>query len=580
MWIGHVWFLSNVIFALVFYKERIAAMDSSAYMVNIISNEGFHFAHMRYGAMFGQLLPIAAIALGLSLKTVMLAYSLNLALIGYACWAISWYLFRDKEGAVAIILITAIGITHLFFWPVSELYQCMIYSGLLFAWLKSFDDKGTIKFIIVAALLSLLVITTHPLGIISLPFAFALFLVANRNFWQNRSILITIGSSAIVALVFLLVKGNEGYDANKTAAAYDIFNSMNGFWDFPGLPTTFKKLRGDQLMVSLISIVVLIFLLAEKKFIQSALLILACIGYFIIFTVSYPDGESFLVRENMMLPFTFFAVISGIPAFTWLQKRKLLWPILTITLILSAIRIQNVVDKKVSRINWHETMFSNLSSFPERKFIFEKSHVPGDIVPINWALYSESLLISALHGKDSTHVLFAADDPDEFIMKVRNQELRYPRTPWWTSDPIVNLGDQYFSLPASKFRLVNTVQEERVDIDFEKISVALDIDSIKLHVKEFPDLRVRISNGTGEVIRSTGNTPGISYKLWQGKLKIKTPDIYIPMSVDLGTELTQLVRFKHHPHWPGPFKFQFGLKYAGEDTLYCLSDTISLTLVK
>src|SRR5436190_10258426 len=87
--IGTVTFLILGIMSLLFYKERVIVMDMAYYSFEIVRTGSFTMQNNRFGSILTQILPVIGVKLHLPLKTVLMLYSLNIALFPFIFFSLS-----------------------------------------------------------------------------------------------------------------------------------------------------------------------------------------------------------------------------------------------------------------------------------------------------------------------------------------------------------------------------------------------------------------------------------------------------------------------------------------------------------
>ena len=134
--LGHLSFLILLVLSIVYAVERNLYADSAYYIFNIVNTGWFDIEHSRYSAFLTQLLPVAFVNMGLSLKMVLYAYSISFILLFYGIWLIINYALKDPYSGIALILLLVLPVRENFFKPVTELHQALAWSVLLFSWLN------------------------------------------------------------------------------------------------------------------------------------------------------------------------------------------------------------------------------------------------------------------------------------------------------------------------------------------------------------------------------------------------------------------------------------------------------------
>ncbi|MEO0875344.1 MAG: hypothetical protein AAFY48_12130, partial [Bacteroidota bacterium] len=101
---GHFYFLAMLVLSIVYYQERMLAMDTAYYTFKVIVHESFFAGHGRTMSYVPQIFPLLAMKLGWSLKGVIMAYSAGIVLCYYAAYNIIVYLFRNPQAGILLAL--------------------------------------------------------------------------------------------------------------------------------------------------------------------------------------------------------------------------------------------------------------------------------------------------------------------------------------------------------------------------------------------------------------------------------------------------------------------------------------------
>ena len=208
---GHFFFLLMAILALAFGMQRMGTFDSSSYLFNMLSTDDIYYPHQRHGAFLVQLIPYFFMKMGASLHTVLLSFSLSFIIIYYLCWLFCRYVARHRGAGIAIVLISVLQVKYTFYWPVTEIFQGLIYSLTAYAWISSARFRNTAVYYAVALLLVALAILVHPLTVIPLFFAIGYDYLDQKRYRDVR-IYVIAGLVAGVWLGFRLVKTPSEYE--------------------------------------------------------------------------------------------------------------------------------------------------------------------------------------------------------------------------------------------------------------------------------------------------------------------------------------------------------------------------------
>jgi hypothetical protein len=87
-----VWltFLFLFLLAFIFFMERTLIMDASFQCFSLLVRDGFAIQENRFGAIIVQIFPLLASKAGLSLKAVLVLYSLAYIVEAFICFLILW----------------------------------------------------------------------------------------------------------------------------------------------------------------------------------------------------------------------------------------------------------------------------------------------------------------------------------------------------------------------------------------------------------------------------------------------------------------------------------------------------------
>jgi hypothetical protein len=172
--VTHTFFALMAIFAIVFANERFQA-DGAYYLFKVVNFESFQVEHQRFILVFSQALPLLGAKLGLSMKIIILLNSLSNVLFFYLIFRYVAYYLRDQTGGVLVILFQVVGVLHIHFTPMYEIW----YGTMLLVPLRS--HLVTMRYVLwkdlfVIALLMVTILFSHPL--LFIPVIFILLLDA------------------------------------------------------------------------------------------------------------------------------------------------------------------------------------------------------------------------------------------------------------------------------------------------------------------------------------------------------------------------------------------------------------------
>jgi len=212
-WLGYaVWFVMAVL-AVVFYKERATFMDGGFQLVELINNGEFGIYHHRLTNPLTQFMAFIAIKMNLSLKIVMIAYSLNFILFFAIIYHfITSWCKNDYLAWTQIAFFTLLA-TDSFYFLTPEFYQGMSLLLLWFAMILRFDFNKKWLF---AALLLLLIPIIFDHLLLSAFFAFLWCFFYLHEAKLRRLEYWLLAASMIAIFVIHQEFFTSWYDAMKT----------------------------------------------------------------------------------------------------------------------------------------------------------------------------------------------------------------------------------------------------------------------------------------------------------------------------------------------------------------------------
>lgn len=124
----HLAFTIWAVLAAYFYQERLYS-DSAFYLAKVIHYEQFWVELSRYVLVFSQWLPLLCVKMGLSMKGILLSYSLGHVLFFYGMYWVGRYRWGSGQLGWLIVGSQTIGITQGFCTPMFELYYISAFLG-------------------------------------------------------------------------------------------------------------------------------------------------------------------------------------------------------------------------------------------------------------------------------------------------------------------------------------------------------------------------------------------------------------------------------------------------------------------
>jgi hypothetical protein len=441
------------VYAIWFYLERACYLDSAFVIVHLLINDNFSTDMGRYSTALTQVPPLLAAKFELSLKAILISYSLS-----FIGWLAIIYLLiahwlKQKALALALLLAFLIMLSEGFFWISNQIQQAIWWIVLLYAVLFRFapsDESRAPGKITTAAvcLLVLLTIFTHPLAIIPLVFMHGYWLLQGEI--RRGHFVWLIPLLAITIWVLKTFSGHFSYEANR-------INSLRNFIDlFPNYFTIysnriFLRLCRDDFFLAIGMLMAnIVFYLSRRKWLKLTWLLIFFGGYLLLINVSLASGVARFYLELQYQPLALMIavpfVLESLPA---LAPRRIAMMVIAVVLITRLGMIAWHHQPYTARVNWHQSMIRSLAGRDGNRFLIDERDAPMGKLILSWASGFESLIISSLinSGPVKTYLI------DEDINRFDRESDHLYQTEWETW-PASALPAKYFQLAPSRYQIL------------------------------------------------------------------------------------------------------------------------------
>lgn len=404
--------LALLVLSVVFYKERTIFVDNAFFLFEIIKDGDFTVQRYRFIAAIPQMLPLAAMLASLSLKWVLVAYSLSFALYHFICYVICGSLLKNYKLALVLLLSHLIVTTHTFFWHLSELLLGMSMMLPFFA-LLLLDARKKINPIFKWTLLVIgltTIVFSHPL--IVLPFAFTwTFFFIRKDLNIDKRLFI------IIAGIFVIIAGIKGFFFTDQYES-DSINYLKSILQlFPNYFSTYSNTRFFDnwfeiyYWLPILFTWILISYTVKRDWIKFALVFFGCLGLSQMVNISYyaPHTPDFY-RENMYVPLGLFLAYPLIYDVLPSINKKLFVGIFILLIATGLYRVYDMRAYYQGRIDWYR---GYMVEHQDRKIIGSALNMPQETILMSWASCYEFWLLSTLENDKSASIILE-DDVDAY----------------------------------------------------------------------------------------------------------------------------------------------------------------------
>jgi len=457
-----------IILSVVFYKERVIFTDTVDVLIKVLKQKSLAVTTNRYTSIFGQFLPLAAFKLGLSLRLIVIAYSLNLILIPVVFCLASMFWFRETKTAWSILLFYTIMNARLFYFPVSEfqigLCFLLFYVGLYQHYLKR--KLNPYVFWVLSLGFIPTVIFSHPLSVPVLAAWIVLQFFINEKPWKA-----TIGIGVLAVMAYALKKFFfiVPYDIEKKQGLERFNHFSLQCFDSRLANEFYKAVVQDYFFIPLLFLLTIAVLIYVRKYMAAALFILIVFALWVLVTVTFGDEPYYYYIEHMYQPVTFFLALAASRYVSLKVPRRLVTIILSVVLVVSINKIFIEKELLQRRLRWYEGAFELMDKKGIKKAIIGVGEHNIDFFKSDmWITVFESLILSSLkgpeHAKSITIVWNEEDarsvlDEKENLIGVALNLL-----------PINELPSQYFHIGNGNYTMLSDIytNEELRKLDYSK----------------------------------------------------------------------------------------------------------------
>lgn len=438
--------IALIILSIYYYLERVTFSDSGAYLAHILADDGFAISmNSRFVGAISQLLPILAFKLHLSLKSILILYSVNYTLIAVLPAIISMHWFKETRTAWSILFFYTLMAGQLFYYPVTE-YQQGLCLFLFYIGLYEYSKRNTtskVRLLIASILLIPTIIFSHPLAVLVFFTWIALSLFDKDEFKKSIIIPIILAATSFVIkhMYFSIQYESERSDFKKIFQNFtfsDLFQRQgNSFIQY---------LIQDYFLLIILLIITLYFVTKLKKGIVGFLISLALVAWWVLITTAYKNDRFSHYSEHL------YQAIPFIIAWTFCKysipniNKSVSVIIISVIMLISLIKVNNGSFANTERIEWFEKCFTEMDKMKCSKAVYSYSSLPDqkECYAI-WTIPYESVIISSVKDKRNCKYIY----PVQQLDNLKFAELITPRIDDFYDTK--KLSKEYFDIPTWTF---------------------------------------------------------------------------------------------------------------------------------
>lgn len=450
---GHLFMILLSVMSVFLFRERIIFFDSAYYSIKLINSEWFTIESGRYSTLITQILPLLAIKLGASLKTVLVLYSLSFMIIVYAIFIINVHVLKNIAAGFAIVLLSTLCMRDSYFYVVSELIQGMMFSSLLYAWLFYPITTGKRLNPVVNLFVSFTIVLAcfyfHPMVMLAVGFIIGFYIIDTRDF-TNLNILLLIILTISMYVLKILTANTGSYEGEFISQFKEVPSMLRKLGSLYSTMFFFERYFNFYLIFNIMTWVIALFYLAKRRWAKLLWFLGCLVGFTLLCIVAFNKGDTYIAMEKYFMPLSIFVAIPFLHDFMSGKTLRIIGVVACVCIGLWGTR--RIYRERKTYINRIEYI-ANLNAFATQTHGTRKLVVRGESLDPNrttWALSAESLLLSAIDGKEKSTTVFAASKTQLTDIDFSDTKtfLCAPFDLKWTAS---SLNPEYFMLPETPY---------------------------------------------------------------------------------------------------------------------------------
>lgn len=445
-----LFFVAMTIFAIFFAFERFQA-DGAHYLLHVVQSESFRVEHQRYILIFSQALPWTGVQLEAPLSIIVFLNSLNPVVWWLLCFLYASRFLRDRHAAIGILLTHVLGVLHIQFTPMYEIWYGIPLVILLYSHLRKERTSRIIDLLLFGGIL-VTVLFAHPLLPITVLFVFIYDFIEKRKLnWRAfiPAIVLTAGWYITKKLLLTDYESGKmsllGADWNNAPAQ---FMQIGFYWKLFVYFMTWYTIP-----MLLLAWLALFFGLRKMKW-QLLATLAFVVGHMLLISLTHElDVNQSPYFERMYLPLIPIILIPFL--FTLCRELEFSPSFIIMSLLL-------VVGWRIGRFadvghdykhrTWRtQELIRQAQLLPGNKFILSQEDYHSCLSWVDWSFPMHTLLLSTANESFQKRVtIVTSEDLDENDnrTKLDEDEFLFRR---WEIMKDGNLNQKYFHISSGKY---------------------------------------------------------------------------------------------------------------------------------
>lgn len=457
--LGYLSLIITFIYAWVFYQERVLFVDPGNQLLNMINNGTFDIFVNRKSQAINQIFPLIAIKAGLSLKAIMIIYSLSYVIVYLISYIICVHIYKNIAAGMVIAMIP-IMVRTAFGHSISETWLGLCYSAIFYAMINYYlrgnqITKSTlVKLYTIGLIIILINYFIHPVTLFTLLFSLGITWISKKLY--NNPHIYMIG---LIILLVYMIKFLFPQDQYEQGFFTGVKKAPELLPHFKSLPLIqFFKIFLYQIYIYplLILFAVGVIGIFRKKILLGVFTGFFAGLYVFVAAMAFYEGNGNPLNESRYIPLIFFGIIPLVELVQDLKIKKYFAFIFFTFLIIAFYQLPGYMENfHTRRLNVYRKNLEMVKTFPENKFL---TYMPktGDPYINSWGGAIETLLLSSMEGKENSKSIYYFFERDTGNMEpwIFSPNCTFLWVPWYLYGQEKQLNPKYFDLKCTAYRKI------------------------------------------------------------------------------------------------------------------------------
>lgn len=425
-----------------YYKERTCYGDASYVMMEIFKRKGLFFVHNRYTWVLTYFIPRIMINLGMSFKSVLIAYSANQIVSTFLITLCTLFVTKEIKHGWLFLIAQVFWVHKSFYYFNVECISFMFPIAYFLIIFHCFQKNKIIKHILSSLILGIIILFSSPMIIL-------LFLIVNfllLVMFYKSNVKVIIGTTVLFIVAYLYVKFQMPYTGYEQEKFEILKQNLKNYkhLDQAAIAYYFRMFYKPYMPYILTLIALLLALIYKKKWyvIGGGLIALVVSHYILCIYLFQWESNTYMELYYQVVGIIFCILVYY--AFSEDFSSKFYIPVFALLVALSLHRIQQQSVDFTNRTAYLKTLTADLQTRKVSKAWMLYKDIEWPKLMFDWSMAFETALLSTLYGNTVTIL-----GCEKFEKQNTGNEFYARFTDYNDQSEIV--ADDYFNLKREKY---------------------------------------------------------------------------------------------------------------------------------